>query len=233
MRAEKLDTSYLVETPESIELHAQLAGPVPRALAYAIDFGIRTLVLVGISLVLVLLGTAGVALILLISFFMEWFYPVVFEVLRNGQTPGKKSLGLAVVNDDLTPVTWSTSLVRNLLRPADFLPFGYAFGLFSMVISGRFQRLGDLAAGSLVIQRRATIRKEGFSLPDVIASAPPVALELEDQVAFISFSQRHHQLSPGRKQELAEILEPLTHKAGEAGVEKVQGIGNWLLGSRR
>lgn len=232
MIQEKLDTGYLVETPEAIELSARLAGPVPRVLAYAMDFAIRTIVLLVIGLAFAFLGNTGLAVILLISFFIEWLYPVIFEVLRNGQTPGKKALGLAVVNDDLTPVTWSTSLVRNLLRAADFLPVGYAFGLVCMISNSRFQRLGDLAAGSLVIYRQAA-DKRAADLPDVPSQTPPLILDLEDQVAFTGFAQRHKQLSESRKEELATILQPLTQKSGGAAVRYVQGVGAWLLGRRQ
>ncbi|TVZ39550.1 putative RDD family membrane protein YckC [Alteromonadaceae bacterium 2753L.S.0a.02] len=232
MLAEKFDTSYRVETPESIDLIAQLAGPIPRVLAYCIDLAIRSIVQLLILIVLLFAGKAGMGIFLVISFLMEWFYPVFFEVLRDGQTPGKKALKIAVVSDDLTPVTWSTSIIRNLLRAADFLPMGYAFGLIAMTTSGRFQRFGDIAAGSLVIYRRE-ISKDAFKLPESVATPPPVALSLEDQVAFTGYVQRHSQLSHGRKEELANILEPVTQTKGDAAVKLAQGIGNWLLGHNK
>ena len=69
-------------------------------------------------------------------FLLEWFYPVFFEVYRNGATPGKQALNLAVVQDDGIPVGWSASMVRNLLRTADLLPFLYGCGLLSMMWFG-------------------------------------------------------------------------------------------------
>lgn len=227
-----LDTSYHVETPEAIDLSAQLAGPVPRALAYAIDLGIRFVVLALLMLVLAFMGLAGWGLFLIMMFVFEWFYPVFYEVLRDGQTPGKKRMNIAVVNDDLTPVTWSTSLVRNLLRAADALPNFYMLGFVSMCINKRFQRFGDMAAGSLVVHRRDVIGNMN-PLPDVVAQPPPLALDIDDQVAFTGFAQRQAQLSEGRKQELAEILADMTGKSGQSGVEFVQGVGNWLLGNRQ
>ncbi len=130
-----LDTLYQVETPEGIDLHAQLAGPVPRIVAYAIDITIRMIVILVVSIVLAFTGNTGIGLILLISFLLEWFYPVFFEVYRQGQTPGKKQMKLIVVNDDLTPVNFGTSLIRNLLRFTDFFPVFYLGGLLCMVVS--------------------------------------------------------------------------------------------------
>ncbi len=227
-----LDTSYQVETPEAIDLTAQLAGPVPRILAYLIDFMIRSAVQTGVLVVMAFAGIAGFGIFLIVVFVLEWFYPVLFEVLRNGQTPGKKYLQIAVVNDDLTPVTWSTSVIRNLLRAADFLPSAYVLGLIVMCSSRNFQRLGDLAAGSIVIHKRKPDTSL-TALPDAPAVPPPVALSLEDQVAVTGFVQRHGQLSQGRQQELADILSNITGKEGEEAVKNVQGMGNWLLGNRK
>jgi len=227
-----LDTSYHVETPEAIDLTAQLAGPVVRVLAFAIDFAYRVIALIVLMIVLGFTGEAGWGIFLIMWFVAEWFYPVLFEVLRKGQTPGKKSMGIAVVNDDLTPITWSTSLIRNLLRAADIIPFGYTLGLLVMCSTQNFQRLGDLAAGSVVIHRRNETNNDLDTLPDVASHPPPVALSINDQVAFTGFSQRHAQLSEGRKQEIADILKDVTHKEGDSAVKYLQGVGNWLLGNR-
>lgn len=226
-----LDTLYQVETPEGIDLQADLAGPLPRAIAYAIDSGLRALVLGALGIALAFIpGRTGIGVFLLISFLAEWFYPVLFEVYRNGQTPGKKWLRLAVVNDDLTPVRWSTSLVRNLLRTVDFLPMAYIGGLLCTLLNGRFQRLGDLAAGTLVIHRPEPAPAAG--LPAVRPCAPPAALSLEDQIAIVDFAQRHAQISGDRQRELANILADVVDARDDAAVERVRGIGAWLLGAR-
>ncbi len=230
MQKTLLDTVYNVETPEAIDLSAQLAGPVSRILAYAIDLSIRILVLALVFAFLGLLGRAGLGLFLVVSFLMEWFYPVFFEVLRHGQTPGKKCLGLVVVNDDLTPVSLGASLTRNLLRAADFLPAGYLFGIVSMCLNQQFQRLGDIAAGSIVVYR--SVARPELGLPDVAPEVPTLALSVEDQSAFMGFAQRHQQLSQSRKEELANILEPITHKKNADAVTYLQGIGCWILGGK-
>src|SRR5205823_2392647 len=83
--------------------------------------------------------------------FIAWFaisflYPLLFEALWNGATPGKRICGLAVVHGDGTPIGWSAALVRNVMRIADMLPVGYAAGLTSMLLDGQFRRLGEFAA---------------------------------------------------------------------------------------
>ena len=246
------DTAYCVETPEGIDIEVQLAGPIPRILAYGIDLLIRIAVLLVISIILAFLGRMGAGIFLVISFLMEWFYPVFFEVYKQGQTPGKKRLGLVVVHEDLTPIAWGASMTRNLLRTADFLPFAYIFGLVSMCSGKRFQRLGDIAAGSLVIHQSVTEHND--TLPKLSPIVSPVALELEDQVAIINFVRRHDRLTTARKQELAKIVHAVTQNSArysenvehfespysvtniddEANnaVKRLQAIGIWLLGAR-
>jgi len=147
----KLDTIAHIETPEGVDLSAEIVGLTPRAIAYLIDFLVRTGIYFAVSIVLSLLGKAGTGLMLIVWFALEWWYPVLFEYFRDGQTIGKKSMGIKVVNDDFTHLTFGAALTRNLLRAADFLPLFYGFGAVSMMVSNRFQRLGDLAAGTVVI----------------------------------------------------------------------------------
>lgn len=227
-----MDTSYLVETPEGIDLQAELAGPAPRVLAYAFDWMIRTAILAiaGFAVALLNLGGLGVGILLITSFVLEWFYPVYFEVVKQGQTPGKKRMHLAVVNEDLTPIRFESSVIRNLLRAADFLPFFYIFGLTSMCISGRFQRLGDIAASTIVIHRPAP--QEYLSLPDAVPVTPPAGIDEDEQRALIDFARRHQELSTPRQEELANILSPVTGRSGAAAVERIRGMGNWLAGKR-
>ena len=225
-----LDTSYRVEIPGGIELEAQVVGPVPRFLAFFIDFVIRSILIFLAAIASLPFGELGFGFWFIFWFLIEWFYPVLFEVFSRGQTPGKKALGISVVNDDLTPVTFGTSLVRNLLRTADFLPFLYMFGLVTMVSNPRFQRLGDLAAGTLVVSIRQTAKTADVS--HILPLAPSTSLLRTEQTAMVDFLQRSHQLSQPRQQELAEILNDVTHQKSDNGVEQLHRIGAWFLGVR-
>ena len=124
-----LDTRRRVETPEGVELDLAVAGPVSRASAWLIDSLIRIAVWFAVSVALVPMGPAGQGLALVAFFLLGWGYPVLFELVNHGATPGKSLLGLEVVHDDGTPVRLSASVVRNLLRAVDALPVAYAFGL--------------------------------------------------------------------------------------------------------
>lgn len=223
-----LDTTYSVETPEGIDLILRPAGPVPRILAYIIDCLIRWGILIAASMLLNMAGKLGSGLFLILFFLLEWFYPVVFEVYRQGMTPGKKSMHLRVVNDDSTPISWSSSLIRNLLRFADFLPFAYIFGLTSMMLSSHFKRLGDLAAGTLVVYCHENKKQ---SQPSNVGSRPlPIPLTNEEQRALLDFHESYSLYSPQRQQELANILQPITGSSGEQGVKEINKMANSLLG---
>lgn len=223
-----LDTSYRVEIPGGIELEAQVVGPIPRFLAFSIDFVIRALFLFIAALASIPFGKLGFAFWFIFWFLIEWFYPVLFEVFRRGQTPGKKMLGISVVQDDLTPVTFGTSLLRNLLRTADFLPFFYLFGLVTMVSNRRFQRLGDLAAGTLVISVRESAKPA--AIDNITPLAPATSLLRNEQTAMVDFLHRSQQLSLPRQQELASILDGITHDKNDERVDQLQRIGAWFLG---
>ena len=206
-----LDTLRRVPTPEGFELTLRLAGPVPRALAYAIDLLLRIALFAIVSGTLGAFERAGQGLLLVFAFLLEWFYPVVLEVWWNGATPGKRAFGLAVLNDNGTPVTFGASLTRNLLRAIDFLPLLYAFGLVSMLLNRDFKRLGDLAAGTIVVYRdRPPARAE---IPAARAIAPPVALNLAERRAVLDFAERYATLTEDRANEVAAHAEPLTGRA--------------------
>lgn len=227
-----LDTRYRVEIPGGINLEAQVVGPIPRSLAFAIDLAIRGVIIFVLSIAAIPFGAFGLGggFFLIFLFAIEWLYPVLFEVFWRGQTPGKKALGISVINDDLTPVTLGTSLVRNLLRTVDFIPLFYLAGLVTMLCNRRFQRLGDLAAGTLVISVRESSR--ATAQQDVVPLAPSTQLLRTEQSSIIDFLQRSPQLSEPRQRELASLLDGITHDKGENGVEKLHRIGAWFLGVR-
>ncbi|WP_374378095.1 RDD family protein [Pseudomonas fluvialis] len=225
-----LDSCYQVETPEGIDLQLRPAGIVPRALAYTIDLLIRALTLLLLFILLAFLGRFGTGLGLILTFLITWWYMVLFEVLNQGRTPGKYWMGLSVVHDDGTPVGWSASLLRNLLRFVDILPFGYTLGLLSCLNHPAFKRLGDIAAGTLVVYRETTLSSRP-PLPEAIPQRPPLPLYLDEQRALIAFAERHEQLSTARRQELAAIVSPLFDDADPVASEQaLYGIAHGLLG---
>ncbi|WP_408004969.1 RDD family protein [Pseudomonas triclosanedens] len=226
-----MDTRYHVETPEGIDLLLRPAGVIPRALAYLIDLGIRLLAMFALFMLLAFLGQIGTGLGLLLTFITTWWYMVLFEVLNQGRSPGKQMMGLRVVHDDGTPIGWSASLLRNLLRFADILPFGYTLGLLSCLSNPAFKRLGDLAAGTLVIYRDPPPSRP--QLPETAPELAPWPLSLEEQRAVMSFAERAGNLSAARREELAGILaEPLgvEHDHAEA---RLNAIASGLLGNGR
>lgn len=227
---EPIDNLCNVETPEGIDFVQSVAGPMPRILAYLIDLGWRLLVYLALSILTAFIGGLGTGFLLIVTFLLEWFYPVYFEVYRQGQTPGKRAMQLRVVNTDFTPVTFASSLIRNLLRWADFLPLFYLGGLLSMVLSSRFQRLGDLAAGTLVVYRDQDKRRALISECDIQPAAPSVLLTRDERQGIVSLVLRGEAISQSRQVELADLLEPVTGSRGEAGLGKLRRIGHWLLG---
>src|SRR5262245_56444686 len=128
-----LDTTRRVATPEGIELTLRLAGPVLRALAWFVDFLLRAALVLVIMMLAARFGRAGMGVVLIAAFVVEWLLPAWFESRWGGQTPGKRLFRIAVLNDDGTPVRWPGALTRNLLRAADFLPFFYGVGLIAML----------------------------------------------------------------------------------------------------
>jgi len=227
-----LDTRYRVEIPGGIHLEAQVVGPIPRSFAFLIDKVIQAIAISAMSIAAIPLGMGGIGggFFLIFLFAVEWLYPVLFELLMRGQTPGKKVMGIAVVNDDLSPVTLGTSLIRNLLRTVDFLPLLYLGGVITMLSNRRFQRLGDLAAGTLVIS--STRAAQAAAVVDVQPLAPAVQLSRSEQTTLVEFLQRSSQISQPRQQELASILEGITHDKGEDGVDRLRRHGAWYLGMR-
>jgi uncharacterized RDD family membrane protein YckC len=225
-----LDTLRPVETPEGLALDLRCAGVVPRALAWSLDFGIRMLVgSVGL-MVLGVLGDTGAGIGLVFLFALYWAYPIVCEVLWNGQTPGKRSLGLRVVNDNGTPVTWLPSIVRNLMRTVDMLPVLYGFGIAAMLADPSMRRFGDLVAGTVVVYVEPPATPA--AAPPVAAVAPSLPLQPQEQRAIVAFAERSWRMTPERQHELAELLAPVTGARGHGAVDAVLAIANHLLGRR-
>ena len=225
-----LDTTRRVATPEGIELTLRLAGPVPRAMAWAVDLAIRAGIVFAVMSVALQFGRAGWGVVLLTLFFVEWLLPAWLEAAWRGQTPGKRVMRLAVLNDDGTPVRWPAALTRNLLRAVDFLPFLYGTGLLSMLANRDFKRLGDLAAGTVVVYQ-AEKAEANKNIPAAAAIAPPVPLTLEEQRAVLDLAERSTTLTQERVEELAELPVPLVGRLhGEGAARRLIGMANYIAG---
>lgn len=202
-----------------------------RCLAWVIDFAIRVVVWIVLAIVLVAsLDDLGLGLFFISAFLLEWFYPVLFELYAQGATPGKRWLGLMVVHDDGTPIQWPAALVRNLLRAADFLPLFYGIGVVALLYRSDFKRLGDMAAGTLVVYQPIPAKPQ--PLPEVPAQPLAVALSLAEQRALLEFAERSPRLHANRLQELAALLPQLGGSATPAGVERLLGQARYLTGER-
>lgn len=224
-----LDNKYTIETPELVELTLSPASVWSRSMAFTFDFIIRVFLYVVLSIVYTWLFANSSAVFIYISLFLiEWFYPVFFEVWNDGATPGKSHYGIKVTNDDGTPVTFAASMLRNLLRVVDFLPFMYATGIIFSVSNPGFKRIGDLAAGTLVVHSQAPYKTPEI---EVAESRPtPEFLSTEDQVAIVAFAERARKMSAQRRLELADTLSPLFIQDGISSDTKLLEIANGITG---
>ena len=184
---EQLSNEQLsIETPEQIDISFQKAGIGSRFYAALLDTLLLLLIaFIGfyvnrrfISELGETLGNWLGALGGIIVFALSWGYYMVFEVTTNGQSPGKRALGLRVIKDGGYPIGFADSAIRNLVRVVDFLPFFYGAGLMTMLITRNWKRLGDLAAGTLVVKTARTDLK----LTGMNAKAEVSALNISPQV---------------------------------------------------
>ena len=226
----RLDTLQTVELAEGMEIHLRIAGPFLRLYAYLLDLVIMIAAVILIWIVIgissfALGGNVAVGLINLALFVLLWFYPVFFEVSRKGATPGRMLLGLRVVNEAGGTLTFGASMVRNFVRIVEII---FPFLPLCSFLNPRFQRLGDLAAGSLVVYTR--VRQDPvYSGPPALNSIPVnVALTREERAAIISFRHRSGNWSEARRAELGNHLNPLTGQAGPKGVATIVGMAHWL-----
>ena len=202
-----LDTVRRVATPEGCELKLRIAGPAVRVRAWLFDFLIRLLIFIVAAMILGYFGRLGSGVSMLLAFALEWLYPVVFEVLAHGATPGKKMSNLTVLHDDGTPVGWSASFARNTARFVDFLPFAYTCGLLTIWLNADSKRLGDLLAGTVVVYRGES-PLPAISDAYIDVEAPPFPLTQTEQQALLEYRQRAATLTEARSLELAEQAQP-------------------------
>lgn len=174
---------------------------------------------------------------MLISFIFLWGYYVFFEMLWNGQSPGKRWVKLRVIRTDGTPITLSESIIRNLVRLVDFMPAYYGVGVIAMFLNDQARRLGDLAAGTLVVHDRAAVTLESLDSGREISGSPLAApqttqsqtsewpverLTAQDIQLVEDFIRRRHELA--NRADLAQQIAALLLKRMQIPEESVKAI---------
>lgn len=216
-----------VETPEQIDVSLELAGLGSRFVAWVLDFLLLLGVWLSVGLILlVIVGLLGqnaaetaapmllVALGVVLFFATQQGYDIFFEVRHNGQTPGKRFAGIRVLREGGGPIDFRSSAIRNLLRVADMLPALYLLGGLLVLISGRNQRLGDLAAGTLVTRERASAPPsdwnaeiERYASQEITFTAEQLAgCSAQDRHVLRSFFQRWQDMDGRPRRLLAQKL---------------------------
>jgi uncharacterized RDD family membrane protein YckC len=236
---EKLDTLQAVELAEGVEIRLRVAGPMLRAGAFAVDMLIRTAILLAAGILFAIggfamAGVGAIGLWLLLWFLLDWIYPVVFEAGKRGATPGKRAMGLRVVQESGAQITIGQAVVRNFLRFIDGMPllFTYGIGVASCLATRRFQRLGDLAAGTVVVYDRAPAMPAVPSPPPLQALPVPLALTADEARALVLFRERAGLWSEARRNEIAGHVSELSGAPGEAGVARLLAMAHWLQEKR-
>jgi uncharacterized RDD family membrane protein YckC len=222
-----------IETPEQMELEFPLAGVGSRFLALFVDSAIQGVTILASFVAFLMVGFTPVgfyrsasvwslALLILVFFLVYNGYFAFFEALWSGQTPGKRYAGLRVIKENGAPISIFDAVTRNLIRPVDQIPGLYAVGIISVLVSSRNQRLGDFAAGTVVVHekpleglttvwRRAASREErgGEAAPRLGAER----LTAEEFRLIETFLERRHSLeAPVRDRFAREIANRLGEK---------------------
>jgi len=196
-----------IDTPEQIALEFPLAGAGSRFLALAIDSFVQVAVLLVLALLALLafslrslgyqsLATWVFALLVLLAFILYYGYFAAFEALWGGQTPGKRAIGLRVISVSGQPITTFDALLRNLLRIVDQMPGIYAVGVLSIFFTARNQRLGDLVAGTVVVQEHRLVQAELQSAAAPATRLGAARLTIEEVEVIQTFLTRRADL-PG------------------------------------
>lgn len=222
-----LNNSINNALPEGVSITLTPAGISVRTKAYLFDFLIRALVMLVFGFVFSFMGKAGQGILLVLYFIISWGYYIVFESL-NGQTPGKKRYKLQVVQDNGLPCKLPNIVLRNLLRPADSFPFAYFVGLIVMALNNKYKRLGDWAAGTMVVYLEDKKLNLVSQTKDILP--PKFDLSTEEQLAIIQFFERSEELSQARQAELASILSAVLKAEGSEASDKLKAIARFYAG---
>lgn len=244
-----IDLATVITTPENIAFDYRLAGPFRRLPAYLVDviacWGMIVLSYIGLLFISWMFGFAfsvsfevTIFAAIVVNFLLQWFYGIFFELFRNGQTPGKAMFQLRAISADGRPLNAMQAVIRNLMRVADSAPLlsmemfssdsppsyvipTFLCGFICMIITSRFQRLGDLAAGTIVVvnERRWVPPKIVLEDPRVpsLATYIPPSFRLTSSLAraLAMYMDKRSRMHPVRRGELASYLAvPLLKRFG-------------------
>jgi len=222
-----LDNCILIVTPENIAFQYRVAGPFRRAVAYLCDLALQCIVfytIFRVTVVLVGFGLSGIGigLGLVLWFVASWFYGGLFETFWNGQTPGKRLLGIRVLRTDGRPINGMQAVLRNILRVVDQQPLFFCqLGFWAAAMNDRFQRLGDLACGTIVIleERQWFSGLTQAAGPEVtrLAASIPAGFEVDWTLSRVlaAYVQRRQTFPAERRYEIARHLaDPLRQTFG-------------------
>ncbi|PDW02907.1 RDD family protein [Candidatus Viridilinea mediisalina] len=180
---------YTVETPEVVNIHYRVAGAGSRCLAATVDTLLLIILQLALATSMFLIGgmlepmsrlqsNLLLALWSTLGFGLSWGFYMAFELVWSGQTPGKRLFGLRVIREGGRPLDASAAAIRNLIRVVDLLPFAYGLGVLTMIADRHARRLGDLAAGTLVVREGAA-----KTLQDVLRQSTPAPVPPRDAEA--------------------------------------------------
>lgn len=215
-RPPAINLNLVIETPENVLLKYQLAGPSVRFYAFVIDLIARRAILIGVAIGLSMIGLGAIApglyvgLLLLLSFVIDWGYYVISEGFFRGKTFGKHLYNLRTIQEEGYPITLRAALLRNIIRAVDSIPF-YGVGFICMLVTGKFRRLGDLVARTVVIEEsRVALPRE----PVILEKIHPLSrndlggyLPTPQTLTLIeNFLSRRHVLTHRRGHEMAYVL---------------------------
>ncbi len=225
-----------ITTPEGVDVDLALAGIGSRFLATMLDVLILGFVgAIGALLSVAILDGGILVLVLSVGAFVLLFgYDVLFEVRAGGRTPGKRATGLRVVRDTGAPVTFVTSAIRNVLRLIDILPGVYGIAMVAIFVTRHNQRVGDLAAGTLVVRERTAAPPPDPALrAERTYGWDTAGVTAEDLAVVRSFLARRHELDPGARSALAqELADRLRTKVAGAPGQSAEAFLEALIAAR-
>ncbi|NIP28476.1 MAG: hypothetical protein GWN55_17040 [Phycisphaerae bacterium] len=232
----------IIETPENVELQRRLAGIGSRFIAGLLDTFLIILMYILLLLLFLILGIniishAGIsdvlgvwmlAIMIFVAFLIYWGYFVLFEMWTNGQSPGKKYMKIRVVMLEGGGISLNSIAIRNLLRVVDGLGM-YAVAGIVMFVTHKVQRLGDLAAGTVVISEEipdysARYDKKKKVLDDEIitpAVLEATGLKPQEYRLLHNYWLRREELTiEARSQILPQLLQPILVRLGHSIPDK-------------